>query len=81
MLQKPGALSKRVLGSALFVPSGRGVAIELRPLRALGWTEQTYPFPEDTTAAGELEPLLLPWSQSAPRRYVYRKGAFVADTL
>lgn len=72
---------KRVLGSALFVPNGRGVAIELRPLRALGWTEQTYPFPEDTTAAGGLEPLLLPWGQSAPRRYVYRKGAFVADAL
>jgi len=70
---------KRVLGAALFVPAGRGVAIELRPLRALGWTEQTYPFPADTTAAGGLEPLLLPWGDAAPRRYVYRSGAFVAE--
>ena len=67
---------KRVLGSALFVPSGRGVAIELRPLRAIGWNERSYPFPEDTTAAGGLEPLLLPWSSAAPRRYVFRAGAF-----
>lgn len=71
---------KRVLGAALFVPNGRGVAIELRPLRALGWTQQSYPFPEDTTAAGGLEPLLLPWSEGAKRRYVYRSGAFVPDT-
>jgi len=70
---------KRVLGSVLFVPHGRGVAIELGPLRALGWTEQTYPFPEDTTAAGGLEPLLLPWSERGPRRYVYRGGSFIAD--
>ncbi len=70
---------KRVLGSALFVPSGRGVAIELRPLRAIGWTENSYPFPEDTTAAGGLEPLLLPWSSRPSRRYVFRSGTFALD--
>jgi hypothetical protein len=67
---------KRVLGSALFVPNGRGVAIELKPLRAIGWTEQSYPFPEDTTTAGGLEPLLLPWTTMRPRRYVFRSGSF-----
>lgn len=69
----------RVLGAALFVPTGRGVTIELRPLRSIGWTERSYPFPEDTTAAGGLEPLLLPWSSGASRRYVFRSGAFVPE--
>lgn len=70
---------KRILGSTLFVPHGRGVAIELRPLRALGWTEASYPFPEDTQPAGGLEPLLLPWSHSKARRYVYRNGTFAPE--
>jgi hypothetical protein len=70
---------KRVLGAAIFVPSGRGVTIELRPLRSIGWTQGSYPFPEDTTTAGGLEPLLLPWSSANPRRYVFRSGAYVPE--
>src|SRR5688572_32431336 len=50
-------------------------SIELRPGRAQGWSEKTYPFPEDTTTAGGLEPLLLPWSSASPRRYAWNGSA------
>jgi hypothetical protein len=63
-----------ILGAVAF--SGER-AIELRPARAVGWTEKTYPFPADSSAAGGLEPLLLPWSGSA-RRYVWNGNAFVS---
>jgi len=71
------ALGKdQIIGAVSFTPSKRGVDIELRPSRAIGWTEQTYPFPPDTTTAGGLEPLLLPWSGGS-RKYHYDGKAFV----
>jgi hypothetical protein len=70
----------RVLGAVAFVPAEKGaLRIELRPGKAVGWTEKTYPFPEDTTTAGGLEPLLLPWSEAEVRRYKWSGSAFVAD--
>ncbi len=42
----------QVLGAVAFEPDKRGYAIELRPARAVGWSEKTYPFPPDTTTAG-----------------------------
>ncbi|MEZ4219829.1 MAG: hypothetical protein R3B13_02790 [Polyangiaceae bacterium] len=68
----------RILGSVAFLPAERGIRIELRPGRAVGWTEKTYPFPPDTTAAGGLEPLLLPWSGSTARKYAFNGTQFVA---
>lgn len=67
---------KSILGKVEMEPSKRGLAIALRPGRAIGWTEATYPFPADTTTAGGLEPLLLPWS-SEERRYRFDGNAFV----
>ncbi len=67
---------KRIIGSVALKPSPRGVEIELRPSRAVGWTEQSYPFPPDTTAAGGLEPLLLPWGDNTPRRYAFDGAVF-----
>jgi hypothetical protein len=68
----------QILGAVSF-SSGRGpTRIELRPSRAIGWTEETYPFPADTTAAGGLEPLLLPWSTDK-RGYRFDGSAFVRD--
>lgn len=69
--------NNQIIGAVGFTPSGRGFDIELRPSRAVGWTEQTYPFPPDTTAAGGLEPLLLPWS-SGSRKYHYDGRSFAA---
>ena len=69
----------RVLGTVAFVPAEKGaLRIELRAGKSVGWTEKTYPFPEDTTTAGGLEPLLLPWSDAAARRYKWSGSAFVA---
>ena len=67
---------KSIQGTLAFEPSKRGVAIALRPGRAIGWTEATYPFPADTASAGGLEPLLLPWT-SDERRYRFDGTAFV----
>ncbi len=67
----------QVLGAVAFEPGKRGVDIELRPLRALGWTEKSYPFPQDTTPAGGLEPLLLPWGDAGKRAYHWNGSAFV----
>jgi hypothetical protein len=65
----------QIIGAVSFVPARRGFDLELRPSRAIGWTEQTYPFPVDTTAAGGREPLLLPWSGGS-RKYHYDGKSF-----
>jgi hypothetical protein len=70
---------KAVLGAVAFEPGKRGLDIELRPSRALGWTEQSYPFPADTTTAGGLEPLLLPWGDAAKRSYHFNGSAYVME--
>lgn len=66
----------RVVGTIAFVPAKAGVRIELRAGRAIGWTDKTYPFPPDTTAAGGLEPLLLPWGSAGARKYEFDGSAF-----
>ncbi|HEY3253985.1 MAG TPA: hypothetical protein VGJ91_08565 [Polyangiaceae bacterium] len=68
-----------VLGAVAFEPGKRGLDIELRPARALGWTEKSYPFPPDTTTAGGLEPLLLPWGDAGKRRYHWDGNAYVLE--
>lgn len=69
----------RILGAVAFLPSERGLRIELRAGRAVGWTEKTYPFPTDTTAAGGLEPLLLPWAGQSARVYVWNGSQFAGQ--
>lgn len=66
----------RILSSVAFLPTSRGWDLELRPLRALGWTQASYPFPEDQHPAGGLEPLLLPWSVTASRHYHFDGQAY-----
>ncbi len=66
----------RILGTVAFESTGQGVRIELRPGQAVGWTERSYPFPPDTTAAGGLEPLLLPWGGESSRRYTFQGSQY-----
>ena len=67
----------RVLGGIAFVPGQiAGLAIELRPGRALGWTQTSYPFPEDHGPSAGLEPFVLPW-RSDIYRYQYDGDNYV----
>jgi hypothetical protein len=50
--------------------------IVLRPGKAVGFTAQTYPFPQDVGASGGIEPLLLPWSGAKPVHYRWDGGRF-----
>jgi hypothetical protein len=68
----------RILAGIAFVPSAKGLSIELRPGRAVGWTKQTYPFPVDTESQAGLEPLILPWSGST-HGYAFDGSAFSAE--
>jgi hypothetical protein len=63
---------KRVSGTVRF---GSG-AIELAPGSAVEWTAATYPFTQDTSAVGGLEPLLLPWGGAQAVRYRWSNGSF-----
>ncbi|HEU5072898.1 MAG TPA: hypothetical protein VFU02_01970 [Polyangiaceae bacterium] len=68
--------SQRILGTVAFAPAKQGLSIELRPGRAVSWTEKDYPFPEDTTPAGGLEPLALPWGSLGARTYTFNGSSY-----
>lgn len=69
---------KRVQGLVQFVPAkgGKGFDIDVRPGTAKGWTQQTYPWPQDKPGAGPVEPLLLPWGNVPYVRYTWNGTAF-----
>jgi hypothetical protein len=68
-----------IVGDVKFIPKGRNTAVELAAGRAVGWTDQTYPFPVDKLPYGGLEPLLVPWGEVTSKRYRYDGSAFVAE--
>ncbi|GAC1547525.1 MAG: hypothetical protein NVS3B10_11300 [Polyangiales bacterium] len=70
---------KRVQGLVQFVPSkaGKGFDIDVRPGIARGWTEKTYPWPQDKPG-GSIEPLLLPWGGISSLRYTWNGSQFAA---
>lgn len=72
-----GQGNKRIQGLVQFVPAsgGKSFEIDVRPGRAQGWTEKTYPFGQDQPG-GSLEPLLLPWGGVDHLRYAYNGTAF-----
>jgi hypothetical protein len=72
-----GLGGKRVQGTLAFLPAARGLDIEVRPGRAFGFTERTYPFNQDQSKVGGLEPLLLPWSGAPQSRYHWDGSSFV----
>jgi hypothetical protein len=69
---------KRVQGQVQFVPAkgGKGFDIDVRPGAAKGWTEKTYPWPQDPPG-GQLEPLLLPWGKIPSLRYAWNGTQYV----
>jgi hypothetical protein len=72
---------KRVQGLVQFVPAkgGKGFEIDARPGLAKGWTEKTYPWPQDQPG-GSMEPLLLPWGKIPSLRYTWNGTQFTAKT-
>lgn len=68
---------KRIQGLVQFVPSksGNGFDVDVRPGVARGWTEKTYPWPQDKPG-GALEPLLLPWGGTPSLRYAWNGTQF-----
>lgn len=66
---------QRVHSLVAFVPSSRGVSIELRPGRAIGWSRSTWPYRQDTELVSGLEPLILPWTPE-PVTFRYSQGMF-----
>ncbi len=68
---------KRVQGLVQFVPakSGKGFDVDVRPGLAKGWTEKTYPWPQEQSG-GSVEPLLLPWGKIASVRYAWNGTQF-----
>jgi hypothetical protein len=66
------ALEKNAIVAGIrFVPTKKGVALELQPGRAIGWTEKNDPFPIDRAPYGGLEPLLVPWGGEGSKRYEF----------
>ena len=65
--------NKRVQGLVQFIPSksGKGFDVDVRPGRAVGWTEKTFPWGQEQPGSGALEPLLLPWGGIANLRYAW----------
>ena len=68
---------KRVQGLVQFVPSksGKGFDVDVRPGVARGWSEKTYPWPQDKPG-GSIEPLLLPWGGISSLRYAWNGTQF-----
>jgi hypothetical protein len=68
---------KRVQALVQFVPSktGKGFDVDVRPGVARGWTEKTYPWPQDKPG-GSIEPLLLPWGGISSLRYAWNGTQF-----
>ena len=58
---------KRVQGTLAFLPGSRGLDIEVRPGRAFGFSEKTYPFNQDRARIGGLEPLASTLGRLRPR--------------
>ena len=55
--------------------SGLGTVV-LSAGKAVGFTKESYPFNQDTSAVGGLEPLLLPWSDTKTLRYKWTGSGF-----
>jgi hypothetical protein len=67
---------KSVTGTIGFKVEGKKGIIVLAPGKATGWTQATYPFPQDTAPVNNLEPLLLPWGGQKAVTYTWNGTAF-----
>lgn len=70
--------AKRVQAQLQFVPASdkKSFEIDVRPGKATGWTEKTYPWAQEQPGQGAVEPLLLPWGGIANVRYRWNGSEF-----
>ncbi len=70
---------KRVQGLVQLIPAkgGKTFDVDVRPGIARGWTDKTYPWPQEKSG-GAIEPLLLPWGGVAGVRYTWNGSQFVS---
>ncbi|MFO0548910.1 MAG: hypothetical protein U0271_11010 [Polyangiaceae bacterium] len=65
--------SNKVTGNVSYDGKGN---ITLTPGKASGFTKESYPFAEDTSAVGGVEPLLLPWGSQKSLKYKWGGSSF-----
>lgn len=66
---------RRLTSTLAFLPTAKGTTLSLGPGHAVGWDEKSYPYKQDSSPVGALEPLVLPWTDS-PVRYAWTGQAF-----
>lgn len=66
---------KRLVGSISFVPGTKTHDIVLGPGIGIGWDKASWPYKQDSTPVGGIEPLVLPWSD-AVARYKWNGSTF-----
>lgn len=66
----------KIIGSISYESQKGSSFVVLSSGRAVGFTKDTYPFNQDTSAVGGLEPLLLPWSETKTLRYKWSGAGF-----
>lgn len=66
----------KIIGSISYESQKAGSSIVLAAGKAVGFTKESYPFNQDTSAVGGLEPLILPWSEPKSARYKWSGSAF-----
>ncbi|NUP10561.1 MAG: hypothetical protein HOW73_31315 [Polyangiaceae bacterium] len=64
--------SKKIIG-AIAYDSGK---VTLSAGKAVGFTKDTYPFAQDSSAVGGFEPLILPWGDAKPLKYKWSGSGF-----
>ncbi|MBL8743404.1 MAG: hypothetical protein JNK04_19980, partial [Myxococcales bacterium] len=64
--------SNKIIGSISYEAG----SVKLAPGKAVGFTEKTYPFNQDSGPVGGLEPLLLPWGGAKAATYKWSGSAF-----
>ena len=67
---------KRVQGALALLPGTHGFDIEVRPGRAFGFNEKTYPFGQDQARPGGSSLSSCPWGQTAAARYHWDGASF-----
>jgi hypothetical protein len=67
---------KRVEGRISYRDKDNKLSIVLSAGKASGFTKESYPFNQDTSQVGGMEPLILPWSGIDPVAYKWNGTAF-----